>query len=277
MTLSPLVKPYECLLLDLDGCVWVGEEATPRAGEAVDALRAAGKRVGFVTNDARRSEEGFVRKLWGLGMRASVDEIVTVGGTVQFFLAERADRLSTAFVIGSAALHDHVSGAGLRVLNDTDLAVHADVVVAGGHDGFDYEALKTGTLAVAHGAMLVGTARDPSFPMPDGQWPGTGALIAALEYATGVEATVVGKPAPDIFLTALDRLGAEPQGTLMVGDRLDGDIGGAAAAGLDAAVVLTGASTREAAEAALEDPDEDAPRPIAVADDLGSLVLGSLS
>jgi ribonucleotide monophosphatase NagD (HAD superfamily) len=101
--------------------------------------------------------------------------------------------------------------------------------------------------------------------MPDGPWPGTGALLAALEYATGRRAATVGKPDPQLFNTALDRLGEGR--ALVVGDRLDTDLAGAAAAGLDAAIVLTGAAARDEAEAAKD------PKPVAVADTLAALVL----
>jgi len=74
VTLSHLLARYDHVLLDLDGCVWVGDDATPRAVEAVDALRAARKGVAFVTNDGRYATEDFVRKLWGLGLRARSEE-----------------------------------------------------------------------------------------------------------------------------------------------------------------------------------------------------------
>jgi ribonucleotide monophosphatase NagD (HAD superfamily) len=103
--------------------------------------------------------------------------------------------------------------------------------------------------------------------MPDGPWPGTGAIVAALEAATGVRAINAGKPEAQPFYTALDRLGATPAdgGALVIGDRLDADLGGARAAGLDGAIVLTGAT--EAAEPA---PDEGF---VAVADTLADLLL----
>ena len=140
MPLAPALAAYDTILLDLDGCVWVGDEPTPRAVEAIAALRTAGRRVGFVTNDGRPSEEDLVRKLWGLGVRASREEVVTVGGALQYVLAE-AQR-STAFVIGSPSMHRHVSDAGLRILNGSDLADRAEVVVIAEHDGFDYFELR---------------------------------------------------------------------------------------------------------------------------------------
>jgi HAD superfamily hydrolase (TIGR01450 family) len=264
--LSPLLRQYDHALLDLDGCVWVGEEPTPRAVEAVAALREAGKGVAYVTNDARLGGEEFVRKLWRLGFQASLEEVVTVGGALQHWLAERGDRASSAFVIGSDAIWRHVAEAGLTVVNGSDLADRADLVVVAAHDDFDYAELRTAIQAAARGAGIVTAGRDPTFPMPDGPWPGTGAIVAAVEQATGARALSVGKPEAALFVTALDRLGAGR--ALVVGDRVDADLGGAQAAGLDGAIVLTGSSTREQAQAA-------EPPPVAVAENLGDLVLGS--
>ena len=115
MPLAPAIAPYDHVLLDLDGCVWVGDVATPDATDAVTALRAAGKSIAFVTNDGRRQDDDLVRKLWRLGFQASREEVVTVGGALQHVLAE--SEYATAFVIGSAAIHDHVVDAGLTILN----------------------------------------------------------------------------------------------------------------------------------------------------------------
>jgi HAD superfamily hydrolase (TIGR01450 family) len=264
--LSPLLRRYDHALLDLDGCVWVGDEPTARAVEAVAALREAGKGVAFVTNDARLGGEEFVRKLWRLGFQASLEEVVTVGGALQHYLATRRDRASSAFVIGSAAIWRHVEEAGLRIVNGSDLDLPAEVVVVAGHDDFDYAELRGAVQAVLRGAGLVTAGRDATFPMPDGPWPGTGAIVAAVERATGTEALSVGKPRAALFETALDRLGAGR--ALVVGDRVDADLGGAHAAGLDAALVLTGAAARADAQAARD------PAPVAIADTLAELVLG---
>jgi HAD superfamily hydrolase (TIGR01450 family) len=262
---SSLVTRYDNVLLDLDGCVWVGDEPTPGAVDAVAALRSAGKGLAFVTNDARLGGEDFVRKLWRLGFQASLEEIVTVGGALQFFLAERFSGAG-AVVIGAPAVHRHVEAAGLRILNDTTFAGRADVVVVAGHERFDYTELREATQAAVRGAFVVGAGRDATFPMPDGPWPGSGALLAAVEFASGRTAETVGKPEAGLMLTALDRL---PEGrTLMVGDRIDADLGGAHAAGIDAAIVLTGVADRESAEAAKD------PRPVAIAERLETLVLG---
>lgn len=269
MPLSPLAARYDHLLLDLDGCVWVGDAPTEGAVEAVAALREAGKGIAFVTNDGRSSGEEFVRKLWSLGFQASLEEVVTVGGALQHVLAERG--AGSAFVIGSDAIMRHVSDAGMRVVNNTEFASRADLVVVAAHDDFSYAELRTAMQAVLRGADVIGAGRDRMFPMPDGAWPATGPILAALEYATEHPARTVGKPEPQLFLTALDRLG--PGRALVVGDRLDSDVAGAHAAGLDAAVVLTGATTR--AEAELQTRTETADRPLLlIAESLHELVVG---
>ena len=170
-------------------------------------------------------------------------------------------------MVGSQALVDHVAAAGLRIVNRTPFATRADVVVVGAHDEFGYDELRIATQAVIRGAELIGATRDATFPMPDGPWPGTGAVLAAIETAAGRPADlVVGKPEPAMYEAARDRLGAGRM--LAVGDLLDVDVAGARRAGIDSALVLTGGSTREQADAA-------DPKPTHVADSLAALVLGT--
>ena len=265
MPLSPLALRYDQFILDLDGCVWIGEEPTPGAVEALDAVRQAGKGIAYATNDPRSATEDYVARLWKIGAKASLRDVVTVGGAVQHLLADtRSGR--TAFVIGTPALRSHVENAGLKVLNGTDLASRAEVVVVGGTEQLTYDDLRYAALAVRRGADFLATARDPTYPQPDGLWPGTGAILAAVEVASERRAQTVGKPEPQLMLTALDRLGEGR--TLAVGDRVDTDLAAAAAAGLDSALVLSGGARREDAEG-LD------PAPVAVAETLAALLVGS--
>lgn len=264
MPLSPLLQAYDQVILDLDGCVWIGDQATLGAPEAVAALRAAGKAVIFATNNSWHPGEEHVTRLWALGIQASLTDVVTVGGAVQHLLAETRPGRG-AFVIGQPSLMQHVSDAGLRVLNGSEDARSADVVLVGSTDAFDYDSLRTAVLAVRAGADLLATSRDSTLPTPEGYWPGTGALLSAVEVASERTGSIVGKPEPQLFFTALDRLDGDGD-TLVVGDRLDSDVGGAAAAGLDAALVLTGSTGREEAEAAKD------PKPVAIAETLAELV-----
>ena len=263
VALSARLTAYDGVLLDLDGCVWIGDAAIDGAAAAVTALREAGKSVAFLTNDPARAPDEYVRKLWRLGFRAAVDEVITVGTATEHWLAQRGG--GTAFVIGPQAIVDHVALAGMRIVNGTDMAARADVVVVAGHDRFDYPELRTATQAVMRGAQLVGTGRDATFPMPDGAWPGTGAVLAAVETASGRMAEVVtGKPEAPMYEAARAVLGEGP--LLAVGDRLDSDVAGAQAFGIDSALVLTGVTS--ALEAARADPG-----PTFTAPSLANLVL----
>jgi HAD superfamily hydrolase (TIGR01450 family) len=263
--LSPLLARYDHVILDLDGCVYVGDALVPGADVAITALHEHGKGVAFVTNDARRSPEEYVRKLWRLGVQASVAEVVTVGAALQHVLAERPP--SRAYVIGSAAVFRHVADAGQRIVNGTPDEAAAEVVVLAGHDDLAFGELRTATRAVLAGAEMLAAGRDATYPEPDGPAPGTGALVAAMEYATGRRARSVGKPEAQPFRTALDRL--SPGRALVIGDRIDSDLRGAAAAGLDGAIVLSGVSTEADARAA------DDPAPVAIARTVADLVLGA--
>jgi glycerol 3-phosphatase-2 len=266
MTIKSFVNDYDQVILDLDGCVWVGDEVVPGSPEAIHALRDAGKRVAFVTNNSRRAAEDYVQKLWGFGIQASLADVVTVGGAMQHLLAETRQGV-TAFVIGTDVMLRHVVDAGLKVLNGTDLASRAELVVVAATSEFDYDDLKNATLALHRGADFLATGRDHTYPQPDGPWPGIGALLAAVETASERTAKIVGKPEPQLFYTALERLGEGK--TLVVGDRLDTDIAGAGAAKLDSALVLSGGATEE------ELKEKDAPHPKRVARDLAELVLES--
>jgi glycerol-1-phosphatase len=262
VALTPLAARYEQFILDLDGCVWVGGEPTPGVVEALDELRAAGKRVAFATNNAFESGEDLVAQLWKIGVRASLGDVVTVGGAMQHRLAEQHSG-RTAYVIGSPPMLRHVGDAGLRVLNGTDLASRAEVVVVSGTTELVYADLRNAIQAVLRGADLLATARDPTYPQPDGLWPGTGAILAAVEYATARKAEIVGKPEPQLFLTALDRLG--DGSTLVIGDRVGSDLAAAAAAGLDAALVRSDSSDHD-------ELDGFEPQPVAIGATLAGLL-----
>jgi len=262
--LSALARRYRHFLLDLDGCLYVGDTPTERATEALAALREASKGIVFLTNDVGSSPEEIVRKLWRLGFQASLDEVMTAGAALQFMLADRPGG-GAAYVIGSQAVVDHVAEAGLRIVNNTEFATRADIVVVADHERFDYGELRIATQAVLRGAELIGLSRDRTFPMPDGMWPGSGAVLAAVETACRRKAdAIAGKPEPAMYEAARDRLG---EGTILaLGDRLDADVLGAKRAGLDTALVLTGATGRDQVDGAT-------PSPTHVGDSLAALLL----
>jgi HAD superfamily hydrolase (TIGR01450 family) len=248
----PLADRFDGLLIDLDGVVWIGREPVPGSVETLRELLATGKRIVFVTNNPGRLPQAYAERLQGLGVEVGVGQIVTAGMVVARLAGKAAGAGGSAFVIGRPALKEMVAASGTRLL-EGDEAEEADVVVVAGHPGFDYGELKTAKFALDNGARLFATSHDPTMPYPGGELPGTGAVLAAVEVASGKTATIAGKPEPHLFEMAKEAGGG---GRLaMVGDRISSDIDGGRRAGLETILVLSGTSSREEAEAADPTPD----------------------
>jgi glycerol-1-phosphatase len=231
-----LADRFDAFFVDLDGVVYVGADALPGAPEAIARLRADGKRILFLTNDPRGARSEYAAKLEGLGIPATEDDVLTAAWATAVFIARHEDvERAAAYVIGTDALKDELRGVGLRVV-DADDALHADVVVVGGHGGFDYWELKAASQAVRSGARLYACGRDATFPMPDGPWPATGAIVAAVETASGTTAVAVGKPEPAMFEAARAVTGPVER-IAMVGDNPASDIEGGRRAGLSTILV----------------------------------------
>ncbi|HEX6230822.1 MAG TPA: HAD-IIA family hydrolase [Actinomycetota bacterium] len=260
-----LADRYGCVLFDLDGVLYRGEEAVPGAPETLARLRASGTRVAFLTNNSSRTAEQVAAKLERLGIPAEPSEVVTSALATADLLAARGG--GTAFVIGGEGIERALAEAGLVVLHgEPD---RADLVVVGIDEGLTYADLRTACILVRRGSRLLATNVDPTFPADGGDlWPGAGALVSAITTATGVQPEVVGKPFAPLFEAARRRAGGGSP--LVVGDRLDTDIAGAAALGWDSMLVLTGVSTREELAGG-------SIRPTYVAEDVGALVVEDVS
>jgi glycerol 3-phosphatase-2 len=241
------------LIIDLDGVVWVGATAVPGSVTAIAHLRAGGVRLVFLTNDPRGSRAEYAARLRALGVPADEGEIVSSGSALASFCSEREGAGTTAFVIGSPSLKGELARAGLELLAG-EAGREAEMVAVGGHDGFNYEELRIATQAVRRGARLYAAGRDAIFPMPDGPWPGTGAVVAAVEMAGDKRAIAVGKPEPFIFEVARSLL-VGCRHVAIVGDNLVADIAGGSHAGLTTILVLTGTSGREDIASAEVSPD----------------------
>ncbi len=265
----PLADRFDGFLIDLDGVVWEGRELLPGATDALRALLDAGKEIVFVTNNSVRAPDAYAERLREIGVPTPNGRVVTAGAATARLAAERIPG-GTAFVIGAPGFKELVGAAGLELLEGEE-GRRADAVVVSGHREFDYAELLTATFALRDGAKLFATSRDPTLPMPDGPWPGTGATLAAVETASGATATIGGKPERHLFDAALHMLrcsfaayrGAKEQRNelvddkrvAMVGDRIASDVEGGRRAGLETILVLGGATTRE--EAAAADPAPD--------------------
>lgn len=241
------------LLIDLDGVVWIGREEVPGSADALRKLLGTGVEIVFVTNNPGKPAAEYARRLAEMGVEVGAERIVTAGEATANLAAERTEPGRSAFVIGAPAFHETVAAAGLKLV-EGEAAREADIVLVSGHRGFDYEELLTATLAIQSGAALFATSHDPTLPMPGGPWPGTGAVLAAVETASGATAEIGGKPEPYLFDLARGRIAAAER-VAMVGDRISSDIEGGHRAGLTTILVLSGATSREQAEGAVPAPD----------------------
>jgi HAD superfamily hydrolase (TIGR01457 family) len=234
-----IAEAYNAFLFDLDGVLYRGDRPIAHADATVARLRALGKGIAFVTNNSSRTPDDVAAHLGSVGIDARPDEVETSALTAAAELPGRGVR--TAFVIGEQGLRTALADAGIEVV-PADAA--ADAVVVGWDRSFTYDALRAASVAVQRGAAVFATNADASYPAPDGgTWPGAGSLVAAVETATGVRATVFGKPNPPIFEAARRRAGGGR--ALVIGDRIDTDIEGARRVRWDSALVLTGISTRD--------------------------------
>ncbi|RME80405.1 MAG: TIGR01458 family HAD-type hydrolase [Zetaproteobacteria bacterium] len=226
------------VFLDLDGVLYIGDDPIDGAAEAVARLRAAGLKLAGLTNTTTQSRRQIAEKLARLGIPLSEKDLFTPAALARARIGRRRVRL---FV--RDALREDFAG----IQED---AAHPEVVVMGdiGGEGYPPEALREIFLAVLDGAELIALHKNRFWKKPDGLHLDLGAFVAAIEYATGVEATVVGKPARAFFLGVCQALGVSPEEALMVGDDIESDILGAHKAGLKTALVHTGKYRADFAE-----------------------------
>ena len=244
MTVPPLFPAYA---FDLDGTVYLGDDLLPGAADTIAALRAAGARVVFITNKPLNSAAVYAAKLTTLGIPASADDVVTaVDALIDYLLTHHRGRRLLA--IAEPLLANELVRAGFTV---TDDPAETDVVVVSFDRTFTYAKLLAAFRAVRdHGAAIVATNPDPYCPTPDGGLPDCAAMLAAIEVSTGRRAeAIVGKPSSHMARALLDRLDVPADEVAFVGDRLTTDVAMGQHVGATGILVLTGATTAEAAEA----------------------------
>ncbi|HLF49275.1 MAG TPA: HAD-IIA family hydrolase [Methylomirabilota bacterium] len=228
--------PYRGWLFDLDGTVYLGEQLIPGAGEAIAALRAAGRRVAFLSNKPLQTRGDYALKLARLGVPAQPDDVINSSLVLARHL-RALDPGAPVFVIGEPPMIAEMQAHGFEVRDDERVRW---VVIAFDRT-FSYAKLNTALQAVKGGARLIATNPDRTCPVEGGEIPDCAGMIAAVEAVTGkqVEA-VVGKPSPIILEVALAALGVPAAEAVMVGDRIETDIAMGKRLGLATILVLSG-------------------------------------
>ena len=199
-------------LLDLDGVVWLGDEAIPGAAEAVAELRRRSVRVVFLTNNSSATVGEYLAKLERHGIPTPADDLLTSAQAAAALVAPG----STALVCAGPGVDEALRERGIRTVREGE----ADAVVVGWHRDFDFGRLTAAFRAVRAGARFIATNDDATYPTPDGPVPGGGSIVAAVAYATGVRPEVAGKPHEPTATLVAQRAGTVE---MMIGDRPETD------------------------------------------------------
>jgi 4-nitrophenyl phosphatase len=238
------------LIIDMDGVLYRGNEPIPGVADFVTFLREQG--IGFVlaTNNSTRTQQQFVDKLAGMGVSIFPDEVLTSALSTASYLASVTAPGTRVFVVGEIGLQTALRDAGFELVE-----AQAEYVVVGMDFGIGYERLRDATLQIRAGAHFIGTNPDKTFPSELGIVPGAGSLLAFLEAATGKAPLTIGKPGPAMMEQALEVMGAAPETTAVLGDRLETDILAGQRAGLPTLLVLSGVTDRALLEQSETQPD----------------------
>lgn len=228
----PTLAQSRAVLIDLDGVLYVEAEPVPGAVEAVAALRRAGMGLRFVTNTTARSRRVTLERLSELGFEVDDEELATPAVLARRLCAERGHR-RVALIMNEAVKEDFSD------LEEVDEGPDA-VIMGDLGPAFGQEILNRAFRMVMGGAELIALQKNRFWLTSEGLSLDAGPYVAAIEYAAGVEADVVGKPSPAFFELMLDSLAVAPAQAVMVGDDVESDVGGALDAGLAAVLVRTG-------------------------------------
>jgi HAD superfamily hydrolase (TIGR01450 family) len=246
---------------DLDGVVWRGDDAIPPAAAGIAALRDAGLRVAFVSNNSSAPVGDVVAKLGRMGVPSTPGDIVTSAMAAAWLLQHSLAPGSRVLVCGGPGVREALAGARLEAVDDGPV----DAVVVGFHLDFDFAGLERASRAVRDGARFVATNLDATYPVPGGLIPGAGSIVAAVATAAGATPEVAGKPEAPTVGILRERFGDVG---VVVGDRPSTDGALAGALGWPFALVLSGVTAAVAPPGGEAIPD---PAPPFVADDLGAI------
>lgn len=276
------------LLVDLDGVVYRASEGVPGVADVLAERVARGDDVVYVTNNAVHYHTDYLPRLLGHGAPVAPDRVVTSARASALYLREHLPAVRRVLVVGAGGLERELREAGLDVvtaahaatrmsqegIDGLEAAGHPDAVVVGLDPQLTYLRVAAAADCVRAGALLIATNRDPMYPTERGFRPGAGSVVAAIAVASGADVAVtIGKPGPHMLEVAAHLVGADPRTAVMIGDALT-DVAAGHAVGARTVLMLTGVTTREAAEAL---PEADRPTRIA-ADAAGlSLALAELA
>lgn len=246
-----MLDKIRAIAADMDGVLWRGMQPLPGLNALFDFFHRENMPFVLATNNSRKTPADYIHKLAGMGVHGlRPHHIITSGTATARYLRREYAAGARLFVVGGDGLKQILAQAGFALVEED-----AEVVVCGLDFDLTYSKMRGAALQIRRGADFIGTNPDSSFPSPAGLAPGAGSILALLEAASGISATIIGKPERAMFESALHQLGARPAETLMIGDRIGTDIQGAQALGIKTALVMTGVETEASLRASVIQPD----------------------
>mgnify|MGYP005850919025 CR=1 FL=1 len=244
------LKDIQYWLIDMDGVLYHGNKRTAGSAEFIAELQQEAVPFLLVTNNSTLTPEEYAEKVGLMGIVVQPKDILTSGIATAEHLAKIAPNGARVHMIGENGLRMALLSKGFQLVERG-----GDFVVVGMNRQLTFDTLKWAALAIRAGAPFIGTNPDLTLPVEEGQIPGNGAILVALEAATDVKPFIIGKPEPALLQIAMERLGASRESTAILGDRVETDILGGKRAGLTTVMVLSGVSSRSDLEASGITPD----------------------
>ena len=239
MTIS--LAKYRYLIVDVDGVLRRSRQPLPGAGQFLPWIVQRGMDYRIVSNNSMSPPERLRTTFAEMGIITDEAHIITSATGTAWYLKRLAPQGGKVYIIGEEGIRKALLDDGLFTLDDQQ----ADFVVVAIDRSFTYEKLARACTLIRNGARFIATNTDATYPMEVGVIPGGGALVAAVQVCAETKPIVIGKPERILFDMALDQMGATKEETVVLGDRLDTDIAGALAAGMDSIMVLTGINSNE--------------------------------
>jgi len=238
------LREIKHLVIDMDGVLYRGNDPLPGLPEFFGFLREHGIGFRLATNNSGSTPQQYAGKVQKMGAAVRPEEIITSGTATARWLAQQLPPGARVHVFGEDSLRTALTEAGFELADEDVVAVVASI-----DWGVTYDKIKRACLLIRHGAQFVATNLDPTRPTEEGLVPGTGALIAAIATGAETQPVAIGKPEPTMFEQAMAEMGARPETTATLGDRIDSDMVGGVRAGLRTILVLSGSTGRAEAEA----------------------------
>jgi 4-nitrophenyl phosphatase len=248
--MNPNFSHIKALILDMDGVLWRANQPIGNLPEIFAAFERLGLKVTLATNNSTLTVDQYLEKLSGYGVSLKPEQIINSGHAAAYYLNRTHPNGGTVFMIGEAGLRSALAERGFTHGEKDPLAV----IVSMDRE-LTYDKMAQATLLIRSGLPFIGTNPDRTFPTPLGLIPGVGSILAALETASDVKPVIVGKPQPEMYQFALERLRMGPGEVLVVGDRVETDILGAQKLKCPTALVLSGVTSPEAAYTWAPSPD----------------------